>query len=164
MKTQKPTLSATTRKRLEIQGYEGYSDEELREHLISIRFAYLTCGTIVAAGLIFQSPIILALAMIIAFFGIFPPYHPMDYVFNRIARYIDKPEAPERSNQGRFACGIATVCLGAIIFLFLKGHTVAANILGGLLLTQAIAVGTVDFCIPSMIYNFLFKRKKEAAV
>lgn len=74
---------------------------------------------------------------------------------------INKPALPKRTNQGKFACGIATVWLGAIIYLLMNGYAMAGNILGGLLLTQAFVVGTIAFCIPSMIYNALFKTAKK---
>jgi GNAT superfamily N-acetyltransferase len=55
---------------------------------------------------------ILGVAMIITFFGSFPPYHPLDYLYNYVVRpWIGKPKMPPRTNQGRFACRIA---IGAV--------------------------------------------------
>lgn len=158
MKNQDCILSPTRRKRLETQGYVGFTDAELNDFKFGIRFAYYLCGTLVVIGLLLTNLKILAVAMIIAFFGALPPHHPFDYLYNYAIRFlINKPKIPHRSNQGRFACGIATVWLGGVIFLFYTGLHVWGYIAGGILVAIATLVSTMDICIPSMIYNFLFR-------
>lgn len=147
------------RKRLETQGYNGFTDSELNDFIFGIRFAYYSCGSLVVLGLLLTNLEILVVAMIIAFFGALPPYHPFDYLYNYVIRHlIKKPKMPPRSNQGRFACGIATVWLGGVIYLFYVGLNVWGYIAGGILVSIATLVSTMDICIPSMIYNFLFKK------
>ena len=103
--------------------------------------------------------------MIVAFFGSFPPYHPVDYLYNYVIRHwIGKPKMPSRTNQGRFACGIATVWLGSTIYLFHTGHDIWGYILGTALVIVATLVSTLDICIPSMIYNYLFKKKNQIRI
>lgn len=59
------------------------------------------------------------MAFIIALWGSFPPYHPFDYLYNYLIRHLlNKPKIPPRTNQGRFACGIATAWLSGTIYLF----------------------------------------------
>ena len=153
--------SLVTRKRLETQGYHGFSDQELAIHRFGIRFAYGLCTTLIIIGLILANIPVLIIAMLVAFFGIFPPYHPFDYLYNYLVRHlIKKPKLPPRSNQGRFACGIASVWIASIIYFFYIGLNLWAYILGVVLLIIAILVTTTDFCIPSIIYNFLFKKRK----
>lgn len=160
MKNQDCLISPVRRKRLETQGYEGFTDSQLNDFKFGIRFAYYLCGSLALLGLLLTDPEILAAAMIIAFFGSLPPYHPFDYLYNYVIRHwINKPKMPHRSNQGRFACGIATVWLGGTIYLFYAGYNTAGYIAGGLLVSTAALVSTMDICIPSMIYNVLFKRK-----
>jgi len=159
MKNQGFIISSTRRKRLETQGYVGFSDAELNDFSFGIRFAYYLCGSLVALGLVLSNLTILTVATIIAFFGTLPPYHPFDYLYNYVIRHlIKKPKMRPRSNQGRFACGIATVWLAGTIFLFYTGLPVLGYIAGGILVTIATLVSTMDICIPSMIYNFLFLR------
>jgi hypothetical protein len=160
MENQENVISPTCRKRLETQGYLGYTDSELNDFKFGVRFAYYLCGSLVILGLVLIDINILAAAMIIAFFGSLPPRHPFDYLYNYLVRHLfNKPKMPTRANQGRFACGIATVWLGGIIYLFYAGLNVWAYIAGGILLLIAALVSIFDICIPSMIYNFLFKRK-----
>src|SRR4051812_44463478 len=102
-------LSATSRKRLCIQGYSNYSDKELKDYRFGIRFAYALCGAIVFIGLLFNNMFLLAGATVVALLGTLPPYHPFDYLYNHLLRYLfKKPLIPPRPVQGRFACAIAT--------------------------------------------------------
>lgn len=160
MKNESCIISTIQRKRLETQGYNGFTDAELIDFKFGIRFAYYLCGSLTMIGLVMTNLPVLSAAMMIAFFGTLPPYHPFDYIYNHMVRYwINKPKMPPRSNQGRFACGIATVWLGVIIYLFYKELNVWGYMAGGILVSVATLVSTTDICIPSMIYNFLFKRK-----
>jgi len=76
-----------------------------------------------------------------------------------LSGFLKKPKLARRSKQLKFACTIATTGLSATAFLFYTGFTTAGYILGALLFLVAFTVSTTDFCIPSMIYNFLFKVK-----
>lgn len=153
-------LSPVTRSRLEAQGYLGFTDAELSDFRFGIRFAYYLCGFLVLAGLIFSSVDILIAAMIVAFLATLPPYHPFDYLYNYgVRQLLRKPKLPPRSNQGRFACGIATVWVGGIVLLLWSNLDLWAYIAGGVLLSVAALVSTMDICIPSIIYNSIFKRQ-----
>jgi Domain of unknown function (DUF4395) len=157
-------LSPTTKKRLMVQGYNCYSDAELSQHQFGIRFAYYLCDSLVLIGLLLSNLWILAAAMFIAFLGWLLPRHPFDYLYNSVIRkMLDKPELPPRTKQVRFACGIATVWLAGTILLFHYGLFFLGYLLGGLLVAVATLVATTDICIPSMIYNALFKVKTELA-
>lgn len=97
---------------------------------------------------------------VIAFWGIILPYHPFDYLYNHGIRHIvNKPKLQRRPNQLKFACIIATIWLIVIIYLFSNNYMVAGYVNCALFASIAILVGTTDFCIPSTIYNFLFKYK-----
>ena len=86
----------------------------------------------------------------------------MDYVYNYGVRHLlGKPKTPPRANQGRFACIMATTMLLAILYLMSIGNLVAAYIVGGVLVGTAVLVTFIDFCIPSVIYNYVFTKKIE---
>lgn len=162
MRNQGNIITPLRRRRLETQGYIGLTDSELNDFKFGIRFAYYLCGSIVILGLALTNLKILFATMIMALWGAIPPYHPFDYLYNYLIRHlVNKPKMPPRSNQGRFACGIATVWVGGIIYLFYVGLNFWGYIAGGILVLIAALVSTMDICIPSMIYNFLFKKKIE---
>jgi hypothetical protein len=161
METKASLISPACRKRLHVQGYEHFSDKELNDYKFGIRFAYACCITLVAFGLLFQSVPILTVAAVIAFAGAFPPYHPFDYLYNYGVRHLlGKPKLPPRTKQGRFACGIASVWLAMTIYLLYNNYSVAGNILGITLFSVGALVTTTDICIPSIVYNGIFKKPK----
>ena len=97
---------------------------------------------------------------IVVFYGIILPYYPFDYIYNHVLRgLLNKPKLPPRLKQLKFTCVIATLRLIATIYLFYSDLTTAGYIRGGLLVSVAFIVSTTDFCIPSTIYNFIFRVK-----
>lgn len=155
-------ISPVRKKRLEVQGYCEFTYPELTGYKFGIRLAYYVCGSIVALGLLLANVKILGVALMLAFLGMFPPYHPIDYLYNYVVRFVfNKPRIPPRSNQGRFACAIATVMVAGIISLFYFGLNFWGYVVGAVLISSATLVSTMDICIPSIIYNYLFNKKHE---
>lgn len=152
------SVSSKTLWRLQVQGYAGYSPEELAQIRFGNRFAYVACGTIVALGVYFVHIPTLAIIIAVAFLGVVLPYHPFDYIYNYLLRFfILKPALPRRALQIKFACVIATIWLLATLYLFQTGDILAGQILGGLLVGVAYLVGFTDICLPSIIYNIATK-------
>ena len=155
-------LSATRLNRLHAQGYSDISDSELSELAFGNRFAYIVCVTITAVGVATANIPTLVAMTAIAFLGVVLPYHPFDYVYNHALQgMLKKPKLPHRSRQLKFTCVIATLWLISTISLFYADLTIAGYVLGGLLVAVAFTVNTTDFCIPSMIHNFIFRFKVQ---
>lgn len=148
--------------RIKVQGYDtGFTDEEISIHAVGNRFSYQLCTLLFTTGLVLTSIPVLTVAAIIALFTVILPYHPFDYLYNHVVRHwLNRPKLPHRTDQAKFACGIASVWLGVIIYLFRNSLFVWGYVLGGILFVIALLVSTVDFCIPSLIYNKLFRRGK----
>jgi hypothetical protein len=162
MNTKIQFISATCRRRLHVQGYQNFSDKELNDYKYGIRFAYGLCITLAAIGLVFHSIPLLSFLALIAFAGAFPPRHPFDYLYNHgIRQLLNKPKLPPRTNQGRFACGIASAWLVIVIYLFYKNYVLIGNIFGAALFAVGALVTSTDICIPSIIYNAIFLRKEN---
>ena len=160
MESNKKCLSNTRLQRLRAQGYFKYSDIEITDLAFGNRFAFIVCGSLLGVGVATANIPLLSAMTVIAFGGIVLPYHPFDYIYNGIlAGALDKPKLPPRSRQLKFACVMATCWLLGTIFLFYNGFYTAGYIAGALLFSVAFLVSTIDFCIPSMIYNFAFKIK-----
>ena len=156
----KNSISNWSRTHLHDQGYDTLSDTSLNDLKYGIRFAYISCGTLVAIGLATGSLWVLATAMVIAFFGAVLTFHPFDLLYNYGFRHlIQKPALEKRTKQNQFACAIATSTIAAIIATCYLGYPTVAYALGIPLLIQAFVVGTVDYCVPSKIYNGLFLKK-----
>lgn len=160
MEEKQANLSRSRINRLKAQGYLKHSDKEISELAFGNRFAFIICSTLVGLGVATANvPILVGMALI-ALGGVILPYHPFDYIYNHIVSgLIDRPKLPPRSKQLKFACIIATVWLAGTVFLFYSGFMTSGYIVGALLFMVAFTVSTTDFCIPSTIYNFLFKVK-----
>lgn len=157
----KSRLISTARlKRLRVQGYCDISNRHLSDLSFGNKFAYYSCSTVLLFGIITANIPVLSVMMGIAFFGVLLPYHPFDYIYNHFLRFrLNKPKLPRRSNQLKFACSIATLWIATTIYAFYLGNMVAGYILGSSLLSVALLVATTDICIPSIIYNGIFKIK-----
>lgn len=158
MKKEQPQLSSRRLYSLRTQGYCNISDANLSELAFGNRFAFYTCSIILIIGVILSNIPILTAIMTVALFGVILPYHPFDYIYNYVlSGPMNKPKLPRRSKQLKFACVVATIWIAATIYLFYTGLAVAGYVSGGILFSIAFLVSTTDFCIPSLIYNFLFR-------
>ncbi|MCP4580406.1 MAG: DUF4395 domain-containing protein [candidate division Zixibacteria bacterium] len=147
-------ISSVSRCRLEEQGYRGFTEAELSQHRFGIRMAYVVCMSLVIIGMVFKSQTFLLIANGIAFLGMLPPFHPIDYLYNYGFRFLlGRPKLPHRANQGRFACIMATGMLGVMNYYLYLGNLTVVYIVGASLLGSAFLVSFLDLCIPSKIYN-----------
>ena len=160
MNNEQNIISPERIRRLKVQGYRNFKDYELSELAFGNRFAYVLCSTLLLIGVITSNILLLSVMLFIAICGILLPYHPFDYIYNGLlSKPMSKPKLPPRSKQLKFACKIAVFGIASIIFLFYTGLTLSGYIAGGLLFFLAFLVSTTDICIPSIIYNFIFKVK-----
>ena len=153
------TLSATTRRRLNVQGLSDVDDQTLAELAPWLRMAFGMCAILAGAGTALASPFILWILTPIAVLAVLFPVHPFDLIYNHGIRYLRKTgPLPKRRAQSRFACGVGAVWLVATALAFQSGALIVGYILGAALTGVAVLVSTTDICIPSMIYNALFRR------
>lgn len=153
----KRTISAVTRRRLDIQGLESVSDERLAKVAPWWRLAFAVCTAFAILGTIAASPIILGILVVIASLGAAFPVHPFDLIYNYGIRHLrGTPPLPRRGAPTRFACGLGACCLAAAAAAFQAGHTTAGYALGGMIIASATLVSTTDICLPSRIYRTLF--------
>ena len=165
MRYKRTEISEARKARLEAQGFTGYSRVQLNNIKWGVRLAYISCVSIVIAGLIGPSIEILAIALTFAFFGTVLPNHPFDYAYNYGVRYlIQKPMLPVRPNQSRFACALATLCLAVVIFAFSRDMMVLGYVIGLMLVSMALLVSITDFCVPSLLYNACFVKPQPEKV
>jgi hypothetical protein len=162
MKNIKSQLSKTRIERIKAQGYQNYSDLEVTDLAFGNRFAYILCTCILIAGVASGSVAILSAMTFIAFLGAITAHHPFDYIYNYGIRKLTMgPKLPPRSKQLKFACTIATLWLVTTTYFFYSGQITAGTIAGLLLIAIASLVSTTDICIPSIIYNNVFKEKTD---
>lgn len=151
------TISPSTRRRLEIQGFVGIDERTLVDTGPWLRLAFALCTLLAATGTLLASPIILWSLMPIAALAMAFPVHPFDLLYNYGLRHLTGTgPLPKRGAPNRFACGVGAVWLIVTGWAFQSEAMVTGYILGGLLTFVGLLVSTIDFCIPSLIYRIIF--------
>ncbi len=157
------TISKTTRKRLNSQGFCDVDDETFAAVMPWHRMAFGMCAIFAGIGTVLASPTILWILTVIAILATLLPVHPFDLIYNHGVRHLRKTgPLPKRPIQTRFACGVGAVWLIATALAFQSGALILGYILGGALTAVAVLVSTTDICIPSMIYNLIFSRSRTS--
>lgn len=150
----KHLISKKRIERIREQGYQAYTDEQISDWSFGNRFAYILCTSILTVGVITANLSILSAMLGVAFFGFVLPRHPFDYIYNNVlAERMHKPLLPKRSEQLKFACFCATIMIATVIYLFYNDFMTAGWIVGSVMLSVSTLVSTMDYCIPSMVYN-----------
>lgn len=151
------TISAITRRRLDIQGFTDIDENLLKQTASWLRFAFALCTILAALGTALASYTVLYILVPIAALGAIFPVHPFDLIYNYGIRYIKgTPALPKRGAPNRFACGLGSVWLIVTAFMFQSGSNTIGYILGASLTLVGLLVSTIDFCIPSLIYRSIF--------
>lgn len=152
-------VNPVLRNRLETQGFCDLDDATLEEVGPWLRWSPVLCTLVMTVGVLLQSPRLLWGLAAIAFLGVLLPFHPFDLLYNHGLRHLTGTRPlPHQGPQRRFACGIATVWLLATGWAFHAGASTLGYALGVLLILVAALVSITNICIPSMIYNALFRR------
>ena len=102
----KDQLSATTRHRLNVQGFDGIPDQRLAEVAPWLRMAFALCATLAAIGTIAASSAILGTLVVIAALAALFPVLPFDLIYNHGVRHATGTQPlPRRGAPSRFASG-----------------------------------------------------------
>lgn len=155
-------INSVTRSRLEAQGFCNLDDATLNEVGPWLRWSPSFCAFFMAVGVALNSPIILWALAGTAFLGVLLPFHPFDLLYNYGVRHLTGTRTlPHQGPQRRFACGIATAWLIATGWAFHVDEPLIGYLLGVPLVLVATLVSVTNICIPSMIFNALFKPKSD---
>lgn len=153
------------RRRLEAQGFLGLDDVALAEIGPWLRWSPALCAAFMAAGTIFASaPALVALAGIAAV-GAVTPAHPFDLVYNHLVRRFTRTRPlPRNAAQRRFACGVASVWLAGTALAFHEGAPGLGDVLGGILTLAAGVMSVTHFCVLSLVYGAVSRRRAGRVV
>jgi hypothetical protein len=151
------TLTARTRRRLDIQGFDNVDDQDLAPVAPWLRLAFALCALLGGIGTAMASPAILVALAAMAALAAASPVHPFDFIYNYgIRHFTGTSPLPRRGLPSRFGCGMGAVMLLVTAWAFSAGHVVVGYALGGMATFAALLVGTIDICIPSMMYRSIF--------
>lgn len=143
--------------RLDVQGYTHVDLRSLKTVEPWLRWSPAVCAVFMAIGTVFASPLILWGVIPFSLTGALSRRHPFDYVYNRgLRRFTGTPPLPTHGAPRRFACALASVWLAGTGAAFALDAETLGYVLGGSLTVVAAIVATTHFCIPSLVYGFLF--------
>jgi hypothetical protein len=144
---------------LDVQGY-CLTAQESRGLRWGLRLPTALCLVIVLTALALQSAVlILALVPIGALAG-WTRRHPFDLIWNHALRHVSgAPELPPNPAPRRHSFKLATFWLLAIGLLFAFGQATAALILGGVLVGVCGFLTATNFCLPSTMLAFWWRRR-----
>jgi hypothetical protein len=144
------------RYRLRMQGFTDVSDRDLHDVQLWLRLSPAVCMVGVALGTALASPVIIGILMPISALGAIYPYNLFDLIYNHgIRRVTGSAPLPRRRAPSRFACLVATIWLGLILWAFLAGAVVIGYILGGAMVFVAGLMTFMHYCIASHLYRMV---------
>ncbi|MDH5590111.1 MAG: DUF4395 domain-containing protein [Gemmatimonadota bacterium] len=157
------TVSDTTRRRIEAQGYLGLSDEMLCEVGPWLRFAPGICMVWVGVATYLGSVTALWVLMPFAALGALFRGHPFEVLYNHGIRHvIGTAHLPPANAPRRFACAVATSWIAATAWAFHSDAATLGAVLGWSLAVAAAVPTFTDFCIPSFFYGLMFGKPRAA--
>ncbi len=142
---------------LEMRGIACSTDEGFRRMVPWSTLTFGLCGGMTAIATAFALTPLLAVMVVIAGLGAISPRHPFDAIYNYGIRSVTGTQAlPPNAAPTRFACGLASVWLVAMIVAFEGGAAWLGYALGVGIVSVAALVTFTHFCIPSFIYQTVF--------
>lgn len=143
---------------LATQGY-CLTGSESRELAVGLRFATGVCLALVIAALVIGSPVVIAGLAMIGLAAGFGRRHPFDYAWNAVVRHaFHAPPLPPSPARRRDAFKVATAMMLLVAGLLALGATIAAVVVGAMLVGACAAVTAVNFCVPSVLLSLVDRR------
>jgi hypothetical protein len=156
-------MSARTRHRLHVQGFDSVADDDLAPVAPWLRLAFALCALLGGIGTALASPTILLALAVVAALAAASPVHPFDLIYNYGIRHLTGTgPLPSRGLPARFGCGMGAVMLLPTAWAFSAGYPVVGYAVGGVLTSMALLVGTTDICLPSIVYRSIFGWQPDA--
>jgi len=148
----------TTRWLVELQGFTGIPDQDLKAIDLGLRVAPVFCMLLAGMSTVLASPAMLLALAPLAALGAILSGSPFDVFYNHGLRHVLKgPRLPVYQAPRRFACGLASVWLVVTAGLMIAGYATAGQVMGWLLVATAAVPVTTGFCVPSFTYRVITK-------
>jgi len=146
----------TTRWLVELQGFTGIPDRDLKAVDIGLRVGPVFCMLLAGIGTALASPAMLLILAPIAALGAILSGSPFDVFYNHGLRHaLNGPHLPVYRAPRRFACGLAASWLIVTASLMLAGYATAGQVMGWLLVATAAVPVFTGFCVPSFTYRMI---------
>jgi hypothetical protein len=143
--------------RLKLRGVKISPDPAFAKMVPWTRLTFALCTGATAVATVFACTTMLWSMVPIAIVGAATRRHPFDHIYNHIVRrFTGTSELPPNAAPTRFACGTATIWFIIMALAFQLGYAPLGYTLGAMFVAIGTLVSITHFCIPSVIYQFLF--------
>ncbi|MBI4312250.1 MAG: DUF4395 family protein [Chloroflexi bacterium] len=157
-------MNTFTERCLDMQGFAYLSREQKARLAPALRFTPAACTSLVMAGLVLRSPLLLAATAAFALVGsLLPRAHPLDLLYNRALRPILRgPALPPNPAPRRFAAGIKSVPLFIAAAALQAGYGPIAFAIGLFLATVGAVAAITCWDMGSWLYRIAVVRSVAA--
>ena len=150
------------RRRLEMQGFCGVADAQLRTVDLAARLAPALCMAWCAVATATGSAMAFWALVPFAALGAVLQRHPFDLLYQWGLRpLLGSAELPCHRAPRRFACAVAAVWLVAAALCLEAGAETLGRTLGLLLVAVAAVPVTSGFCVPSWVFRRALGRRRR---
>jgi hypothetical protein len=151
-------LDAFTKNNLNKQGFGKLDDEAKTRLVLPLRFTPAVAITLIAIGLVLQSPIWLGAMALVALSGVlFPKGMLIDLVYNLAVRHLfGAPALPPTPAPRRFSYLLSATFLTGAALAFYDGRVLLGFFLGILVVIAGTVLTTTLWCLGSWWYRLIF--------
>ncbi len=149
------TCSTTTSANLDMQGFGELDADAKSRYAVPLRFTPAVATTLVAVGLILQSPLWLGSMALVALSGaLVPRGMVIDLIYNNGVRHLfGGAPLPPTPKPRQFSYLISTICLAGSATAFAYGLPLLGFLLGGAVLLGGAILTTTLWCLGSWWYR-----------
>lgn len=144
------------RRLVELQGFYGVADQDLRAVDIGLRTAPVFCASLAAIATAAGSANLFWALLPFALAGVVLNGNPFDVVYNHgLRHWLKGPRLPRYPGPRRFACFVASVFVMTAALSFQSGWLLTGQVLGGALALAALVPVLTGFCVPSFLLRLV---------
>jgi hypothetical protein len=157
MAVNSPNAPDSLRRRIEVQGFTGLGDDEIRDLDPWLRFTPFLSGLIVVLGMLMGAYFLLIVLGVIFALGAVLPRHPFDFLYNGFIRSLENsPNLPVSPARRRLIYGILAIAFLAAALCFVKGYQPWGLSLGWLVAAYLAWLAAHQVCLISEGLHKLF--------
>ena len=138
-----------------LQGFRGDNAEQAVGSSFGGRLAPAICGGGAILGVLLGSPLLLGVLTLTAVLGVLAENHPVEMLYNVVARRRGTTEVPANRAGRRLGCFMGSIFLGGATLAYATGHTAIGATLGLSLGLLAVFVAATNICVPSIMFTLM---------
>lgn len=140
---------------IRLQGWRGDDAAQARHVGAALRLAPAVCSVLAFTVAVTGSLPVVVAALASAVVGVFAANHPVETVYNAVARATGRTAIPTNRASKRLGCLIGTVFFTAVGVGLAAGNHAVATALAAIMGSVAAFVALTNICVPSILFILL---------